>query len=127
MRPSDPAPPPDPEQEGWERAAFAHRVRSMLAAVGINAEYDAEPFALRLGRSGSVSWLGHRFEEYRSAPEEDREGIVFHVVQGIVEASRPSPVEVELAVARPNLRPRVRQRAHLVILRLQMEADGLDP
>jgi hypothetical protein len=116
----------DPDGDRDARDYFALQVKAILSTVGLRAEYDAEQFALRLG-GGSVSWLGNRFDEYRRAPEEDQEGIVLHVAHGIVEASRPSPIADDVALARPNLRPRIRQRAHLVILGLQMEADGLDP
>lgn len=118
--------PADPDGERHARDVFALQVRAILGTVGLNAEYDAEQFALRLG-GGSVSWLGNRFDEYQRAPEEDREGIVLHVAQGIVDASRPSPIADDVALARAHLRPRIRQRAHLVILGLQMETDGLDP
>jgi hypothetical protein len=116
----------DPDKDRHERDAFALRVRAILATVGITADYDDAEFALRLG-GGSVSWLGNRFDEYQRAPEEDREGIVLHVAQGILEASQPSPVSEDREVAQPNLRPRIRQRAHLVIMGMQMEEDGLDP
>jgi hypothetical protein len=126
MQPARPQREPDAEHDRHERDAFALRVGAILQAVGISAEYDPEQFALKLG-GGSVSWLGNRFDEYVHAPDDDREGIVLHVARGIMDASLPSPVATELEAARPHLRPRIRQRAHLVILGLQMEADGLDP
>lgn len=123
-------PPPNeatpPADDPHARDLFALRVKAILETVGVTAAYEAEPFALRMG-SGSVSWLGNRFDEYLRAPEEDREGIILHVARGIVEAGRPSPVADDIAVARLHLRPRIRQRAHLIILGLQMEDDGLGP
>lgn len=124
MAPS--ATPVDPVLDRDERDTFALRVKSTLETVGISAEYDSSEFALRMS-NGSVSWLGNRFDEYKRAPMEDREGIVLHVASGILDASRPSPVSSDRVSALPHLRPRIRQRAHLVIMSLQMEADGLDP
>ncbi|MEQ1571004.1 MAG: hypothetical protein ABMA64_35570 [Myxococcota bacterium] len=125
MSPAPGAPEPDPTALRDERDTFALRVQAILAAVGLGATYDPEEFALRLA-GGSVSWLGNRFDEYRRAPESDRESIVLHVARGIVDAGQPSPVADDWSTARLHLRPRIRQRAHLVILGLQMEADGLD-
>ncbi|MEZ4239629.1 MAG: hypothetical protein R3F59_26440 [Myxococcota bacterium] len=127
LKQMQPEGPDDPASEQDARDWFAVRVQSILATVGVAAEYDVEQFALRIGGGGCVSWLGNRFDEYRGAPAEDREDILLHVARGIVEASHASPLAPRVEDARPHLRPRIRQRAQLVILGLQMEADGLDP
>lgn len=117
---------PDPERERDERDAFAQRVRGTLATLGIGADYDPDGFALRLPM-GQVTWLGNRFDEYLRAGPEDRDALVMHAVQGIVEASRDRGVAADPDEAFPRLRPRIRLRAQQVILRLQLELDGLDP
>ncbi|MEQ1506833.1 MAG: hypothetical protein ABMB14_31690 [Myxococcota bacterium] len=116
----------DPAHDRHERDGFALRIRSILGAVGVVAELDGDQFALRVGPS-VVSWLGAWFDDYQHASDDDRERIVLHAARAIVDASRPSPVPPSLAAARPHLRPRIRLRAHLVIERLQLEADGADP
>lgn len=119
----EPVSKPPAADERNERDAFALRIKVILETIGITVVYDTEEFALRMG-NGSVSWLANRFDEFQRAPEGEREGIVLHVARGIVDAGRPSPVLHALAGARPNLRPRIRQQAHLVILGLQMEDGG---
>lgn len=119
-------PPADPEAERDERDAFALRVKSVLEAVGIAAEYDPVEFSLRMGRD-KVGWLDNRFDEYQRAAEEDREEVVLHVARSLFEVNRPSPVSDDIEIARISLRPRIRQRAHLAISGMQVEAEGIDP
>jgi hypothetical protein len=119
-----PEPDVDPESEQFDRDVFAHQVRTLLATTGLPARYDADAFALRLG-AGATSWLGNRFDEYARAPADERDEVVLHAVRGIVEASRAEPLADDLDDVGPYLRPRIRQRAHLVIQKLQLEADGV--
>jgi hypothetical protein len=114
----------DPESEQFDRDVFAHQVRTLLASTGLPARYDADAFALRLG-AGATSWLGNRFDEYARAPAEERDEVVLHAVRTIVEASRAEPLADDLGDVGPYLRPRVRQRAHLVIQRLHLDAEQL--
>jgi hypothetical protein len=109
-----------------EQDAFALHIQSILRAAGVESTYDQEDFALRLD-NGSVSWLGNRFDEFLHTPPDEREALLLQVVEGIAEAGRPAPVSEDPEVARPRLRPRIRQRAHLGILRMQMEAQGMTP
>ncbi len=121
-----PEPEVDPEAEQFDRDVFAHQVRALLQSTGMPATYDAEAFALRLG-AGATSWLGNRFDEYVRAPAEERDDVVLHAVRGIVEASRAEPLGDDLAEVGRHLRPRIRQREHLVIQRLQLQSEKIDP
>lgn len=122
---------PEAEARGPEgsddlRDGFALRLVAVLGALGVRTTYDAEAFALRMD-GGGISWLGNRFEEWVRTPGVEQEGLLLQIAHAIYEASAPSPVSSSVEEARPHLRPRIRQRAHLVIVGLQMEADGVAP
>jgi len=106
------------------RDTFALRLLSVLSTLGVPANYDADAFALRLS-SGSVSWLGNRFEEWLRTDPKHHEALLLQIAASIFEASQPSPL-AQAGDARAHLRPRVRQRAHHVIVGLQLQADGVD-
>ncbi len=124
MRPDGAA----PEADGADdlRDAFALRLQAVLATLGVRAAYDAAVFALRL-EGGGISWLGNRYDEWQRTPPDEQDGLLLQVAQAIFDASAPSPVSATADEARAQLRPRIRQRAHLVIVGMQMEADGVEP
>jgi hypothetical protein len=111
------------------RDLFALQVQAVLHAVGLRSEYDADQFSLRmdLGNVSRLANLENQFYEFEQAAAEERDGIVLHVANGIRDACRPSPIAEELTDARAALRPRIRHRAHLVIVRLQRESQADDP
>lgn len=119
-----PAAPPEPGDVHL-RDLFALQVQAVLSTVGLPSQYDAGQFSLRLdqGPVTRLANLANQFFEYANAAPEDREGIVLHVAAGIRDACRPSPIALGLDEARRYLRPRIRNRAHLVIVRLQRDGE----
>jgi len=107
------------------RAEFARIYADRLRLLGETAqlEYDAASFSLiRPGPRPKITNLGNIYEEYLKALRSDRDGVLRHYVQLLMDPEAKVPTEY--ADARPNILPRVRNRSFGSILELQFRVRG---
>jgi hypothetical protein len=114
-----------PQQQA---ADFAALVGDALrdAEVASSIEYDVEAFSLRCTYGGdvrSVMYLENYYRDWSRAPADERSAIL----ERIVRVGRTHDVQLpEFADARSQLRPLIRHRAQLTLMRLQKTAEGDD-
>lgn len=112
------------------RDRFAEQVIKALRAAGDRREvkYDAENFRLLFSSDGAgagTSHLTNLYLEHCTIPRGRRKRHLSHVVRGLLTYLKEVPEDLD--AARPDLRPAVRTRCYLELMRLHSEIDGHDP
>lgn len=112
------------------RDRFAEQVMRALRAAGDRrtVAYDAENFRLVFtsdGPGSGTSHLTNLYLEHCRVPRRGRKQHLSHVVRGLLTYLKEVPEDLD--AARPDLRPAVRTRCYLELMRLHSEIDGHDP
>ncbi len=105
---------PSPDQ-------FAQMMVKALREAGAPEpiEYEADEYQLAIGTTAKL-YLGHAYDEYRSAPRQTRLDVIRRYVQLAVTV-REDPIPHDYEEARPHLRPWVRDRFYYEALRLRSQ------
>lgn len=113
-----------------DRDRFAEQVIQALRAAGDTRtiEYDADNFRLHFSgaESGSAtSSLTNLYMEHCSVPYRRRQQHLKHIVRGLLTYLKEVPRDFD--AARPDLRPVVRTRCYLDLMRLHAGIERQDP
>ncbi|MFG0297964.1 MAG: DUF1444 family protein [Maioricimonas sp. JB045] len=106
---------------------FARQVINQLRQAGDprQVEFDRDNFQLRFYEDGSnagVANLTNFFAEHQQLPRKERSQHLRHIVRGLLTYLKEVPSDFE--DARHDLRPIVRSRAYIELLRLQSQLEG---
>lgn len=112
-----------------KRDRFSRLVSAELQASGVTdpIQYDAESFTLTMrdGPAPTVLFLDNMYRDYCNAPIRRRREIIQRYVRPFVGQTSAIPDSFEQV--KPNLLPRVRDRAFWGINQLAFELQGLEP
>ena len=112
--------PPSPEE-------FAKLLLNRLQAAGDQRQARFDPGEFRLyftkdGEDTGITFLGNFYREFSGLSESDQPAWWSRVIRGVLSYEKSIPDEFE--DAKPDLRPAVRSRSHVELLRLDQEIKG---